>query len=259
MVKMLQIDTQKDLKMNAFASNGSSGKPLIEGTTEGKLCPACSKLSSYIEDELQWHNIRCGLANRERLMRIHIVGGPGSGKTTLAHKIGTRLEIKVHELDLVAFTGPDYAPRQLSERLADVSKILNQRAWITEGLFILWTEKLLDCADIIVWLDNVNWERSIWRTVKRFTRSALQEAKHRRGLGKFARFHDYARHLKQLIDVFFSSREYFSTSPSPRASQIESRENTAQHLAFYKDKVIHCYNDDGVEAFVDYVSYCCSC
>jgi hypothetical protein len=94
--------------MNRFPNNGSREQPLVGASVEGKECLACSKLSIYVDDEVQWHNTRCGLKNRDKLKRIHIVGGPGSGKTTLTHEIGTRLGIEIHELDLIAFTGPDY-------------------------------------------------------------------------------------------------------------------------------------------------------
>jgi hypothetical protein len=241
--------------MKIFAHNGSSGEPLIGVLSEEERCPACSKLSLYVDDEIRWHNARCGLKNREKLKRIYIVGGPGSGKTTLAHKIGTRLGIETHELDLIAFTGPEFAERTLPERLADISSIAVQPAWITEGIFILWTKPLLECADIIVWLDQINWTGSMWRTSRRFTTSALREARNRRGLGKFARFNDYARHLRQLIHVFFSSRAYFAT---PATQKIDSRQTTAACLAPYKDKVVHCYSDDGIRAFLNYVDYAIS-
>lgn len=246
--------------MNALRTNGLRGEPLSEaitGTMKGETCPACSGLAAYVDNEIQWHNARCGLANRERLSRIHIVGGPGSGKTTLAHEIGTRLGIPVHELDSIAFTGPDYAERSLSERLAEISTIASHPAWIAEGFFVLWTDQLLESADMIIWLDNVSWERSMWRTIRRFIRSALQEVKRRHGLAKFTRFRDYARHLKQLIRVFFSSRVYYHASAHLPDGRIESRQYTAKHLTSYKDKVIHCYSDEGILAFLNYIS-CCS-
>jgi adenylate kinase family enzyme len=242
--------------MNVFGSNGFKGGPLTEGAAEAKNCPACGRLAIYVEDEVQWHKTCCGYSNRNKLKRIHIVGGPGSGKTTLAHKIGAYLNIEVHELDTVAFTGPEYADRELSERLADISMIANRPAWITEGYFILWTDQLLECANIIVWLDNVSWERSMWRTVNRFIRSALQEAKNRHGMGKFARFRDYARHMRQLVRVFFSSRVYYIASPTAQDNQIESRQNTAKQLMSYKSKVIHCCSDESVTAFLNYIYYC---
>jgi adenylate kinase family enzyme len=243
--------------MNAPGSNRLRGEPFIKRTAEEENCPACSRLLGYVDDNVQWHKTHCAWANREKLRRIHIVGGPGSGKTTLAHKIGTSLDIEVYELDLIAFVGPDYVERGMPERLADISIIANHPTWITEGFFILWTDHLLACADIIVWLDHVNWERSMRHTVQRFVKSALQEAKNRRGLAKFTRFHDYARHLKQLIRVFFSSRAYYAISTSSQQSQIESWQNTAKHLTFYKDKVIHCHHDEAVIAFLNYVHFCC--
>jgi len=244
------------MRMNTFTNNGLKGEPLVGITAEVEQCPACSKLAICVDDEVQWHNTRCALKNRDKLKRIHIVGGPGSGKTTLAHQIGTHLGVEVHELDLIAFSGPEYSERALSERLADVSRIASRPAWITEGLFILWTQPLLECADIIVWLDHVSWGKSMWRTVYRFVTLALREAKNRRGMEKFTRFHDYARHLRQLIHVFFSSRIYYGSASSSEASQIESRQNTAKQLSFYKEKVVHCYTDEAIQAFLNYVYYC---
>lgn len=227
----------------------------MSGVVGQQTCYACSKLVAYVVDGEEWHRKRCGVGDRENLMRIHVIGGPGSGKTTLAREIGAYLGIEVHELDQIAFTGPDYAERPLPERVADLHLIAHRPAWITEGLF-LWTDELLAHADIIVWLDHVGWRRGIWRITRRFITSALGEAKNRQGLEKFARFRDYARHLKQLIQVFFSSRAYYSGNGSGPAGQIESRRNTATYLTSYKDKVVHCYNDEAVEAFLDYLHLC---
>ena len=225
------------------------------GVVVRQRCSACSKLRAYVADEEEWHLRRCGVVAPENLMRIHVIGGPGSGKTTLAREIGAYLGIEVHELDQIAFTGPNYAERPLPERMADIHLIAHRPAWITEGLF-LWTDELLAHADIIVWLDHVGWRRGIWRITRRFISSALGEAKNRRGLEKFARFRDYTRHLKQLIQVFFSSRAYYASHPSRSTAQAESRRSTAAYLISYKDKVIHCYNDEAVEAFLDYVHLC---
>jgi adenylate kinase family enzyme len=228
---------------------------LRQGFTDSQWCSACSKLGDYVINEVDWHHKHCGL-QPENLRRIHIIGGPGSGKTTLAHEIGACLGIEAHELDQIAFTGRDFAERPISERMADIYLIAHRPAWVTEGLFVLWTDELLASANMIVWLDHVSWKRGFWRITHRFFRSALHEAKTRQGLERFGRFSDYARHMKQLIQVFFSSRAYYAARPSQSGGQMESRSSTAAVLASYQDKVIHCYNDEAVEVFIDYIRLC---
>src|SRR5829696_4452767 len=152
---------------------------LMEGSNALQMCSACSKLATYVIDEEEWHQNRCGLRDRENFSRIHIIGGPGSGKTTLARELGTFLGIELHELDHIAFTGPDFTERPFPERVAAIYPIAQRPAWITEGLFVRWTDELLARSSIIVWLDHVNWERGFSRITRRFLRSAIDEAKKR--------------------------------------------------------------------------------
>lgn len=229
---------------------------VVDGFAASDLCPACSKLTPYIVSREAWHQKRCGLKSSANLRRIHIIGGPGSGKTTLARKIGAYLGIEIYELDQIAFTGPDYVERPFPDRVADITLIADRSTWITEGFFVLWTEELLKRADIVVWLDHVTWERGIWRIARRFVQSALDEAKKRQGLQRFTRFQDYARHLKQFIDVFFSSRAYYTRrTPGPN-DRIENRKSTETFLTAYREKVVHCQSDEAIEAFIDYIRLC---
>jgi len=43
--------------------------------------------------------------------RIHIIGGPGAGKSTLARRLGATLGLPVHTLDTVAYEGPEFTAR----------------------------------------------------------------------------------------------------------------------------------------------------
>jgi hypothetical protein len=128
--------------------------------------------------------------------------------------MGTYLGIEIHELDQIAFTGLDYLERPFFDRVADIARIASRPAWITEGLFVLWTDELLERATMIVWLDHVNWERGILRITRRFVGFAIREAKRRQGPQRCTRFQDYARNIKQFIQVIFSSREYYVGEPT---------------------------------------------
>lgn len=154
---------------------------LLEGSPEAQLCLACSKLTTYVKDEEGWHINRCGLKSPENFRRIHIIGGPGSGKTTLAREIKAYLGIEAYELDKIAFTGRDYEERPYQDRQADIHEILSHPAWITEGLFVRWTDELLARANIVVWLDNMNWQRGFRRITRRFVNLAISEARRRHG------------------------------------------------------------------------------
>jgi cytidylate kinase len=228
----------------------------LQETAAAQPCLACSKLITYVDDEDTWHKTRCGMRTRENFKRIHIIGGPGSGKTTLARELAVQLEIEAYELDKIAFTGPDFEERPLADRIADVHAIASRPAWVTEGLFVQWTDELMMEASIIVWLDNMNWERSTWWITKRFVKLAIREAKKRQGLEKFTRFTDYARHMKQLIQSLFASRAYYGGYPTKSTHRIESRPITAAFLKPYKNKVIHCYNDESVDAVIEYLHLC---
>lgn len=229
---------------------------LIDNPPEAQWCLACSKLSPYIIDGHEWHKKHCGMRDRRNISRIHIIGGPGSGKTTLARALGGYLGIEVHELDPVAFTGPEFEERPLRDRLAAVSAITGLPAWITEGLFVGWTDPLLEHAEMIVWMDDVSWPQSFLRITRRFLSSAIQEANKRQGLERFGRFRDYARHVKQLIQVFFSSRAYYAGNPDRSTGRSENRFTTAAHLKPYADKVIHCCSDQSLESLIAYIHIC---
>lgn len=229
---------------------------MIESYTDAQPCLACSRLTTYVTDEEEWHKGRCGIKTRENFSRIHIIGGPGTGKTTLARELGAHLGFEVYELDQIAFTGLDFEERPFPDRMAAVDGIANRPTWITEGLFVRWTEELLERATIIVWLDHVDWGRGIRRIARRFMRSAVLETKKRKGLERFTRFPDYVRHIKQFIQVFFSSRAYYTGNISRSNGRIESRVTTAAFLKPHKAKVVHCYNDESVEAFIEYILYC---
>ncbi len=183
--------------------------------------------------------------------RIHIVGGPGSGKSTLARELGDCLQAPVYHLDRVAFEGVDFVTRPLAARQLAVREIAARPKWIAEGLFLGWTDELLEAADAIIWLDHLNWPLAWWRIVIRFARGGMEEAKRQPGIRKFSRFGDYTRHTRQLVGVLRSSREYYTQhTPDGQLDMADTRPATAAHLSAYEAKVIRCATAREVEELV---------
>ena len=66
-------------------------------------------------------------------MKIHIVGGPGSGKTFLAEKLSRELGIPHYDLDDIQWANEgDYGKkRDTAERDALLDEVLQKDQWIT--------------------------------------------------------------------------------------------------------------------------------
>lgn len=168
--------------------------------------------------------------------RIHVVGPPGSGKTTLASRLADALELPVHHLDEVARVGGGRGPeRSAAEREAAVQDILASERWISEGLHLGWTQPLLDEAQAIVWLDHVRWQASSGRVVRRFVSQAWAEARQRRGRERFLRMRDYGRRLRELVVSLPETRTF-------------PREELEAALAPLMGRVVHCRTPADVEA-----------
>jgi hypothetical protein len=99
-------------------------------------------------------------------MRVHIVGLPSSGKSTLAKRIATRLGVTHYDLDAIAFVDHAWTPRPASERDRLVSNILAKPGFVAEGFFVEWTQPLFAAADHIVWLDP-SLPRLVFRHIRR--------------------------------------------------------------------------------------------
>ena len=197
----------------------------------------------------------CGPSfDRETVHRIHIIGGAGSGKTTLACQVAARLDIPVYLLDEIYYGSDIYfkndgeTHRSLDILLADVSRIAAQSAWVTEGSYLWWTEELLRRADIIIWLD-IPWRIAAWRIIVRQVRKGLMNPTH----------HPVRHKLKRFIRFFHKQRKYYLSGTLVERNTInddtaKNRITTVQYLASYTNKLIHCCTSSEVEAFLASIS-----
>ena len=108
-------------------------------------------------------------------MKIHIIGGPGSGKTYLANELSGNLGIPHFDLDELQWDNQsgDYGTkRDPNERDVLLDKILQQDDWIIEGVYYSWCKKCFEQADRIYLLSV---PRHIYRycIIRRFVRRKI--------------------------------------------------------------------------------------
>jgi adenylate kinase family enzyme len=181
--------------------------------------------------------------------KVHVVGGPGVGKSSFAAALARACNLELHRLDETAFEGPDFRPRPEEVTLAEARAIAEEERWIAEGIFIGWVDPLFESADVIVWLDHVTWSAAARRIASRWFRQAIREPVVRRGTERFFRFRDYARNLRHLVRVVVTSREYWSNSATPRRYTL-TRAQLYAALAQHQHKVIHVTRPDEAETLL---------
>ena len=177
---------------------------------------------------------------RQAVRRIHITGGPGSGKTTLARQVADCLQAPCYDLDAIGYYGGAGADRPLAVRLADIQHIAEQPAWVTEGVFLGWTEALFESADRIVWLD-LPWRLAGWRIFTRHVRAELRGNNKHSGWVKLYRFMQWCQQYYTSTDVM--------QHVTPERDISENRVTLAAYLALYQAKVVHLKTPVEVERF----------
>jgi len=106
--------------------------------------------------------------------RIVILGCSGTGKSTLARKVGARLNLPVIHLDSL-FWEPGWVEAETEVFRARVIDAISGGRWVTDGNYLTKTGDLrFGDADLILWIDQPRWlrlVRIIRRTVSQLGRS----------------------------------------------------------------------------------------
>ncbi|MDD3361616.1 MAG: AAA family ATPase [Hespellia sp.] len=148
-------------------------------------------------------------------MKIHIVGGSGSGKTYLANRLSEEYNIGHYDLDdLLWDNKADFygVKRSTDERCAKLQDILKKDNWIIEGVYYKWCKQCFVDADKIFLLE-VPRHTYRYRIIKRFIRRKL-------GLEKGKK-----ETLKSLKDLLKWADSYSANDMTEIKKLVEPYEN----------------------------------
>lgn len=163
-------------------------------------------------------------------MKAHVIGPPGSGKTTLALQISRMCDVPAHDLDWIVYDETGERPR--AELLARIEEIRASDAWVTDGAYAEnWVPQLLEGAEAIVWLD-VPWRVGATRMVKRHVRAELARNNRHPGWRKLYRFLRYTH-----------------------TTATDHRARTEAMLAPYAAKVVRCRSTADAARFLATLSH----
>ena len=108
-------------------------------------------------------------------MKIHIIGGSGSGKSYLAEKLSKEYGIPHFDLDDIQWDNRSDTygcRRDPEERKALLDGLLRKDDWIIEGVYYAWCRQCFADADKI-YLLNVPRYKYRYRIIRRFIRRKL--------------------------------------------------------------------------------------
>lgn len=84
--------------------------------------------------------------------RICIIGGSGTGKTTLAKNLGKQLNLPVYYIDGIHHL-KNWKIRDKDERDKIILEIINKDKWIIDGTYKSTLKHRLEKADYVIYLD----------------------------------------------------------------------------------------------------------
>jgi adenylate kinase family enzyme len=168
-------------------------------------------------------------------MKIHIIGGTGSGKTTLSRALANKFDLKIYELDDYYWKSEDNYTKKLTydEMCSTFSNLVkDEENFITEGCYYECIDELLEKADVIVFL-NTPFKVRRKRIYMRFIKTKLRIIKPKRRpsfksvfkLYKSAKKfnNEYVKIVKQMLEKH-KHKSYIITSKKEENNFINTLE-----------------------------------
>jgi adenylate kinase family enzyme len=134
--------------------------------------------------------------------KIHIIGSVGSGKTTLAKNLSTKLNIPFYELDNVVWKRNKSGDirRTEEEREKYLHSITHSETWIIEGVHNEdWVDSSFQNAELIIYLDT-KYSIRTYRIIKRFVlqKLGLEKSNYNPTINIFFKMFKWNRHFEEV-------------------------------------------------------------
>lgn len=84
--------------------------------------------------------------------RVCIIGGSGTGKTTLANNLGKQLNLPVYHIDGINYL-QNWEERDRTERDNIILQKANEEKWIIDGNYFSTLRQRIEKSDYIIYLD----------------------------------------------------------------------------------------------------------
>jgi len=105
--------------------------------------------------------------------RISIIGGPGSGKTTLSNILSEKYNIPATHIDGIHHL-KNWEIRDKNERDKIILDIVKKEKWIIDGTYRHTLKTRLEHSDLIIWLDYSSFTQ-VKGVIKRFLKNPCKE------------------------------------------------------------------------------------
>lgn len=86
------------------------------------------------------------------IKRLAIIGGPGTGKTTLANRLKEICNLPVIHLDGINYK-PNWEMRDTKQRDEIIMREIEKEKWIIDGTYKSTLKQRLERAELVIWLD----------------------------------------------------------------------------------------------------------